>query len=80
MKRTFENDLPIYMGKNYIFFKSTFLQWIEIISEVYSYLFDASLFKSFFLSDFKGTFLFLLSAFSPKLVIHQKNAFFPFLL
>jgi len=34
MKRTFENDLPIYMGKNYIFFKSTFLQWIEIISEV----------------------------------------------
>ena len=56
MKRTFENDLPIYMGKNYIFFKSTFLQWIEIISEVYSYLFDASLFKSVFLLDFKWDF------------------------
>ena len=68
MKRTFENDLPIYMGKNYIFFKSTFLQWIEIISEVYSYLFDASLFKSVFLLDFKWDFSLLTFCFSKECI------------
>jgi len=51
MKRTFENDYPLWARIE--FFKSTFLQWIEIISEVYSYLFDVNLLKPVFLSDFK---------------------------
>jgi len=49
MKGTFENYYPLWA--RIIFFKSTFLQWIEIISEVYSYLYDASLFKSVFLNQ-----------------------------
>ena len=76
MKRTFENDYP-FIWARIVFFKSTFLQWIEMISEVYSYLFDASLFKAVFLSDFKWDFFLLLTfRFSPKLVIRHKNAFF----